>query len=146
MKNKKGKAPQPASIAQRVLTEVPALPGCFCTPPESISQGAQNFWAPHGDSRQNVQAVMEEQVKTLSARGKSGPAATALTIQSSMGPGLKVDLVGALDEGEELYVPGEDEVSDSDEYSDEEMEGLEGEEEEEFEGEESEEEMSDDEV
>lgn len=147
IKNKKGKDPQPAYVAQRILTELPALPGCFCMAPEAGTQGAQNFWAAHGDNRSKIQAVMEDQVKTLSARGSSGPAATALVISSGPSMGPTVDMASLLedpDADENLRVPGEDDMSDSD-LSEEESEYLEGEEEEsDFEGDESEEEsMSD---
>lgn len=138
IKNKKGKDPAPAYVAKRILTELPALPGCFCMAPDAGSQGAQNFWSPHASTRQNIQAVMEEQVKTLSARGASGPAATALAISSGTGLGPTVDMVDLLKEEEELVVAGEDDVSDSDlSGSDEDMSGEEGEEEY-VEGEESE--------
>merc|ERR1712100_630304 len=35
LKTKKNKLPQPAAIAQRVLTELSALPGCFCEPADA---------------------------------------------------------------------------------------------------------------
>jgi len=139
LKTKKGKVPQPPAIAQRILTELPALPGCFCVPPEGSSQGAQNYWSLHGDARQGLQSVMEQQVAALKARGVSGPAATALAITSGAGLGPSVDIVGTLDDGE-AYIPGEDDVSDSQmsdddmvgEESEEDLELLEGEEEEEL--------------
>jgi nuclear GTP-binding protein len=146
IKNKKGKDAEPAYVAKRVLTELPALPGCFCMAPETATAGTPNYWAAHADSRQKIQVVMEEQVKTLAARGASGPAATALTIASGANLGPTVDVVKLL-EDDELHVEGEDDVSDSDESgSDEGMSDGEGEYEEgeEEEGEESEEEsMSD---
>lgn len=145
LKTKKGKIPQPAVVAQRILAELPALPGCFCSPPEASTQAAQNFWPLHSDAKQNMQLLMQAQVQTLSARGISGPAATALAITSSAGPGPCVDIEGTL-EDDEGFIEGEDDVSDSNDGSDEDMSmsGMEGEEEEECEGEESEE-MSDDE-
>lgn len=148
--SKKNKAPTPAAIAQRILAELPAIPGCFCSPTEAALQGAQNFWGVHGGATSNMKLFMEEQVKLLSARGVSGPAATALAIASSQGFGPTVDIVGALTvrEEAEAVIPGENDVSDSEAGgSDDDMSGsgmMEGEEEE-VEGEESEEEMSDEE-
>jgi len=138
IKNKKGKDPQPAYVAQRILTELPALPGCYCTAPEAATPGALNFWAAYADTRTKMQAVMEEQAKTLASRGASGPGATALTISSGTSAGPSVDMANLLrDADEDFRVEGEDEQSDSDLSSDEDM-GDE-EEEEELEGEESEE-------
>merc|ERR1711865_712057 len=96
---------------------------------------------------QKIKAVMEEHVKTLGARGISGPAATALSIASGTSLGPAVDMVELLKDEEEgvAHIDGEDDVSDSDASSDDLMSDDEGEEEEEeVEGEESEEEsMSD---
>lgn len=160
LKTKKGKVPQPTVIAQRILAELPALPGCFCAPPQASNQGAPNLWSTHAGARQNMELIMQQQVATLSARGVSGPAANALAITSGAGLGPAVDLVGELDAGEEeLHIEGEDDVSDSEVSDDDEgMECSEGDEEEEDEGdfegeeeefseaEESEEEMSDDDL
>jgi len=79
---------------------------------------------------------MEQQVKTLSARGVSGPAATALSLTPNVTPGPRVDIVGTLADGEDDFVPGEDDVSDAsdgnmdDEEYEEEYEYEEGSEEE----------------
>merc|ERR1719502_46106 len=114
IKNKKGKTPQPEYVARRIITELPALPGCHCMVPESATQGAQNFWGPHGDSRQKMQAVMEMQAKTLAARGSSGPSATALVIASGSNLGPAVDIDHLVEDADENFrVPGEAEVSDS---------------------------------
>jgi len=147
VKGKKGKPPKPAVIADRILAEMSGLPGCFGTPPEEAIQSAQDSWSLHATARQHMEAVMQQQVATLSARGVSGPAAAALGITSSAGPGPTVDIEATLIEGEELVVEGEDDVSDSDLSSDDEMDdgSLDLESGEEEEGEESEEEMSDDE-
>merc|ERR1712054_585358 len=80
LKNKKGKVPQPPAIAQRILSELPALPGCYCAALEGKQESAKNFWSLHAASRPSMAAIMEEQVKTFSARGVSGPAASALVI------------------------------------------------------------------
>lgn len=144
LKTNKGKVPLPPAIAKRILAELPALPGCYCLPPETGAQGAQSFWAAHGEARQSIQMPMQEQVAALSARGNSGPAATALAITSGAGLGLTVDIKGALEAGEELDL----EVGSGDDGSsgdDEDMDDEDAEEEEEdFEGEESEESMEDD--
>lgn len=158
LKTKKGKKPQPAAIAQRILTELPALPGCFCMPPEVGTQGAQNFWSAWSAVEALAKNAMEAQARNVGARGVSGPAATALGVASSSSLGLAVDIVGALAENREVedHIDGEDDVSDSDcsgsgdddmdSDSGEEMSDDEGEEGEEEEGEESEEEMSDDDL
>lgn len=149
LKTKKGKVAGPEAIAQRVLVELPALPGCFCSPPEASAAGAQNFWSNHANGKQQMQQAMEQQVKTLAARGVSGPAATALTIASGTGFGMEVNIVGLLTVSkDESYIEGEDDVSDSNADSDDEsMSGSmgeeDGEEESDFEGDESED-MSDD--
>lgn len=120
LKNKKGKDATPEHIAQRVLAELPALPGCFCSAPEAGALGAKTFWAGHATARPSLQAIMEVQVKTLAARGVTGPAATALAIASGASGGAVVDLVGLLtfrDDNEEGHIEGEDDVSDSNEGS-----------------------------
>lgn len=147
LKNKKGKPPLPAAVAQRILAELPALPGCFCLPPEASSQGAQSFWAAHGDARQGMQLPLQQQAAALSARGSSGPAAGALALASGAALGPAVDVQGVLEEGGELELDvgaEEGDGSDDDMGDEGEEEEFEGEEEEEAEGEESEEDMEDD--
>jgi hypothetical protein len=161
LKTKKGKKPQPAAIAQRILTELPALPGCYCMPPEAGIQGAQSFWSVWSAVEALAKSAMEAQARNLAARGVSGPAATALAVTSSSGLGLTVDIVGALAVSREVeaHIDGEDDVSDSgcsgsgdddmdseDMDSGDDMSGDMGEEGEEEEDEESEEEMSDDDL
>lgn len=115
LKTKKGKKPQPAALAQRILTELPALPGCFCMPPEVGTQGAKNFWSAWSAVETLAKNAMEAQARNVGARGISGPAATALAVTSSSSLGLTVDIVGALAENREVeaHIDGEDDVSDS---------------------------------
>lgn len=135
VQNKKGKDPQPEYVAKRVLTELPALPGCFCTGPEAGIQGGDTYWAVHDASRKSIEAIMQAQVTTLSARGKTGPSAAALAIASVGDFGAKVDLASVLaGDADEGHISGEDDVSDSAEGSEEDM-SMEGDY---FEGEEEE--------
>jgi len=146
VKTKKGKVPPLDFIAQRILAELPALPGCFTAPPAEGIQESSNFWSTHGDAKQSIELVMQQQVTTLTARGVSGPAATALTITYAAGIGPSVDIAGTLEEGEEPHIDGEDDVSeDGSEMSDDDMDYESGEEEY-FEGEESDDGMSDGEL
>lgn len=149
LKTKKNKLPLPPAIAQRVLTELSALPGCFCEPADAKPADSSRLWPSHGDAREVLQQAMTQQVAALNSRGKSGPALGALVIASSSQCGPNVDIAGALTKSEEdeLDLGGDDAASEESELDDDDMdddeEGLEGEEEEEFEGEESEEDMDD---
>jgi len=145
LKTKKNKLPLPPAIAQRVLTELSALPGCFCEPADAKPVDAQRLWPSHGDASKVLQQAMTQQVAALSARGKSGPAAGALVIASSSQCGANVDIAGALSKSEEYELDDAIGGAMDDDDMDDNSESLEDEEEEEFEGEESEEEMEDDE-
>lgn len=141
LKNKKGKPLLPTAVAQRILVELPALPGCFCNPPEAKPQGAHNFWAAHGDARQGIQLPMQEQVAALNARGSSGPAAGALAIASCSGFGPAVEIRSVLEGADDVDSDGGADADGDADMSGEDDEEEEGEED--FEGDESEE-MSDD--
>lgn len=145
MKTKKGKVPPPENIAKRVITELPALPGCFCAPPEAPPDTSAALWQAHGDKRPNLERVMQEQVEVLKARGSSGPAVSALSI-SSAGAGPPVDLSAAFDNEDEEDDLGQCvDAGEEDNEDDDDMDGEDDEEEEELEGEE-EEEMSEEDM
>lgn len=151
LKTKKNKVPQASVIAQRILTELSALPGCFCEPLDARPTDSQRLWPSHGEAKEVLQQAMTQQVAALNARGKSGPAMGALAITTGSQYGPNVDIVGALAKSEEDELDDivggsrEDQLSegDDDDMDDESCEGEE--EEDEFEGEESEEDMEDDE-
>lgn len=129
MKTKRDKVPPPEVIAKRIVTELPALPGCFCAPPEAPTDTGAALWQPHGDKRPHVERVMQEQIEVLKARGGAGPAGSALSITSS-GPGPAVDLAAPFATQEEEFDFGQGGAEDEEDSEDDDMDGEDGEEEE----------------
>jgi len=129
---KKGKEPELAFVAQQVLTELSASPGCVCSPPSEILSATAALWQAHGAERPRIEAVMKVQFTALNERA-AGLAAGALAIGSAAGFGPAMDVASLAD-------AADDEMDDSDDDGEGEESEEEGEEEE---GEESEEEDGD---
>lgn len=153
LKNKRGNLPANEVIARHLITELAALPGWFCMPPEAPPDSGAPLWGAQGaEAKAVMQKAMEAQAALLQGRANAagGPTRGALTVASS-GPGPAVDLAVAaatLEEDEQLLEAAKGEGMDADDDDDEEEDADDEEgEEEEDDGMESDEEegMDDDE-
>mmetsp|Transcript_16165 Transcript_16165/g.41842 ORF Transcript_16165/g.41842 Transcript_16165/m.41842 type:complete len:485 (+) Transcript_16165:66-1520(+) len=135
LKNKKGKDLLPEAVAKKLLADIVAAPGCFCTPPEAAAAGSE-LWAAHSAARPALVAVAAAQAQALAARPAS-PVDGALQLRSGS-PGPAVELNAVLAEAEAEAAEDDDLEMDADGESGDDLEGEEGEEEEDGEGDEEE--------
>lgn len=124
IKSKRGNAPGVEAVARRLLSELPVMPGCICSPPEKATQLGSLLWEAHAVAQEYLKTIMQAQIEKLRTRS-AGSAAGALCISTNgMGPNIDMKSIFETKKDEDVILPG-DEDHDFDDGDDDDAEGEE---------------------